>query len=111
MSIVRVKNKFQVVIPERVRKEIGVEVGDLFEATAERGTIVLKPKTVLVVNRDEYTPVQRRGIDAQLARSLAEFEQGRSYGPFKTPQEMTKFLHEQASQVRGKAGEKSKRPA
>lgn len=40
MSIVRVKSKFQVVIPERVRQEIGVQVGDLFEATASGGTIV-----------------------------------------------------------------------
>ena len=109
MSIVRIKNKYQVVIPESVREQIGVEVGDLFDATAEKGTIVLKPKTVVVVDRDEYAPGERRRIDAQLAKSLAEYKQGKSYGPFKTHEEMTQFLHEQAKKSRAKAKQTPKR--
>jgi AbrB family looped-hinge helix DNA binding protein len=107
MSLVRVKNKFQVVIPQSIRDHIGVEVGDILEATAEKGRIVLKPKTIIVVDRDEYTPAERRRIDAQLATSLAEHTQSRSHGPFETHEEMTAFLHDQVR----KSQARKKRPA
>jgi AbrB family looped-hinge helix DNA binding protein len=105
MAIVTVKNKFQVVIPRSVRNQIGVSVGDLLDARAERGRIVLKPK--VVVDRDEYTPAQRRRIDAQLAKSLAEHKEGKSFGPFKTHQEMADFLHRQAKKSRTRAARRS----
>ena len=104
MSIVTVKNKFQVVIPQNVRAQIGVHVGDVFEARAERGKIVFQPKAI--VDRDEYTPAQRRRIDAQLAKSLAEHKEGKSFGPFRTHQEMIDFLHEQTKQARTGTGRK-----
>jgi len=47
MSIVTVKNKYQVVIPQRVREQIGVAVGDILEAKVERGKITLTPKSVV----------------------------------------------------------------
>ena len=47
MSIVTVKNKYQVVIPQRVREEIGLDVGDVLEARAEDGKIVFEPKSVV----------------------------------------------------------------
>jgi len=37
MSIVTVKNKYQVVIPQGLREQIGLNVGDLLEARIERG--------------------------------------------------------------------------
>ncbi len=43
MSIVTVKNKYQVVIPRRVREQIGVAVCDILEAKLERGNITLTP--------------------------------------------------------------------
>jgi hypothetical protein len=48
--------------------------GDLIEARAHRGRIVLTPK--LIVNR-EYTPAQRRVIDARLAKAEADIKAGR----------------------------------
>ncbi len=47
MSLVSVKNKFQVVIPLKVREKIGIQVGDLLEARVERGKITFTPKSVL----------------------------------------------------------------
>jgi len=105
-SIVSVKSKFQIVIPQKVRERIGVEVGDVLEATAERGRIVLRPK--VIVDRDEYTPAQRRRIDAQLAKSISEDKQGRSFGPFRSHQEMVDFLHQQRKSSGKKRGERSK---
>jgi AbrB family looped-hinge helix DNA binding protein len=40
MSIVTVKKKYQIVIPARLRHEVGIDVGDILEAKVERGKIV-----------------------------------------------------------------------
>lgn len=89
MSIVTVKNKYQVVIPKKVRRKVRVNIGDVLEAKAERGKIILTPK--LVVDRtaaNEYTPRQRRIIDAHLAKALGDVKKGRTYGPFDSADEM-----------------------
>ena len=93
MAIVTVKNKYQVVIPQRVRDEIGVNVGDLMEARAENGRIVLEPKSV---------------VDRGIAESIAELEAGRGYGPYDTHETFVAALHREAK----KGGRKpKKRPA
>ncbi len=67
MAIVAIKNKYQVVIPQRLREEIGLRVGDLLEARVERGKITFTPKAL---------------VDRRVAESLADYEAGRSRGPF-----------------------------
>jgi antitoxin MazE len=47
MSLVKVKNKFQVVIPDRVRKKINLEIGDTLEVEEKDGTIILKPVVII----------------------------------------------------------------
>ncbi|MGA3025331.1 MAG: AbrB/MazE/SpoVT family DNA-binding domain-containing protein [Bryobacteraceae bacterium] len=84
MPIVIVKNKYQVVIPQRVREQIGVSVGDVFEARAEKGRIVFEPKSV---------------VDRGIAESLADFENGRSFGPFDTHAEFVASLHKEARKL------------
>ena len=37
---------------------------------------------------DDYTPAQRRFIDARLTKGLAEINKGRTHGPFDTVDEM-----------------------
>lgn len=69
MALVAVKNKYQVVIPQKLREEVGIEVGDLLEAKVERGKITFTPKSV---------------VDRGIAESLADFKAGRAYGPFDT---------------------------
>ena len=52
MSIVIVKDKYQVVIPQRVRRQLGISRGDVLEARVEHGKLIytvvmsanLKPK-------------------------------------------------------------------
>jgi AbrB family looped-hinge helix DNA binding protein len=51
MSLVRIKNKYQVTLPESVRKEVNVAVGDLLEASVEGRKITLTPKTL--IDRDK----------------------------------------------------------
>lgn len=47
MSIVTVKNKFQVVIPQSVRKQLGISRGDILEVKVERGKLTYTPKTLI----------------------------------------------------------------
>jgi bifunctional DNA-binding transcriptional regulator/antitoxin component of YhaV-PrlF toxin-antitoxin module len=80
-------------LPSRLRSAIGIAEGDLVEASVHRGRIVLTPK--LVVDRSkfpnadaEYTPAQRRVIDARLNESEEDLKKGRTAGPFNTAREM-----------------------
>jgi AbrB family looped-hinge helix DNA binding protein len=47
LSLVRVKEKFQVTIPTELREALHLAVDDLLEATIENDTIVLTPKVVV----------------------------------------------------------------
>ena len=87
MALVSVKNKYQVVIPLYVRKKIGIKVGDLLEASVERGRITFTPKSV---------------VDRAVAESLVDFKEGRAYGPFETAAELVASLHKEASKLRSK---------
>ncbi len=86
-------------IPTRLRIQVGLVDGDLVEAKAEKGKIVLTPK--VIVDR-EYTPAQRRVIDARLSESLEQVKRGKTYGPFETHKKMTTFLHGKAKKARPK---------
>jgi bifunctional DNA-binding transcriptional regulator/antitoxin component of YhaV-PrlF toxin-antitoxin module len=84
MAIVTVKNKYQVVIPQHVRDVIGVSVGDVFEAKAEKGRIVFEPKSL---------------VDRGIAESMAEFKAGNSPGPFATHKEFLTALRNTAKKT------------
>ena len=86
MPLVKVKNKYQVTLPTAVRQRAGVGVGDLLEAQVEKGKITFTPTAV--VDRDEYTPAQRRAIDREIAKGLEDIKKGRTYGPFNTVEDM-----------------------
>jgi len=87
MALVSVKKKYQVVIPLPVRKKIGIKVGDLLEASVERGSITFTPKSV---------------VDRAVAESLVDFQEGRAYGPFESGGELVASLHKEASKLRSK---------
>jgi bifunctional DNA-binding transcriptional regulator/antitoxin component of YhaV-PrlF toxin-antitoxin module len=83
-TILRMASKGQVTIPPRLRAEIGIAGRGLLKASARRGSILLTP----VVANVEYTPQQRRAIDARLALSGEDIKAGRTYGPFDSVEEM-----------------------
>lgn len=85
MSIVTIKNKYQIVIPAKLRKEVGLNVGDFLEAGYEDGKVVLTPKSLL---------------DRELAMSLADIRAGRTYGPFTTADELIASLRKNVKRVR-----------
>jgi len=92
-NLVKVQNKGQMTIPSRVRSAVGLSDGDLVEVKAVGKKIVITPQ--LVIDRtkfptaaDEYTPEQRRVINAR----LAEAEKSPYYGPFRSGAEIAAFL-------------------
>ena len=99
-TLVKVQHKGQVTIPTRLRSQARIAVGDLVEASFERGKIVLTPKLVIDCSKfptadDEYTPRQRRIIDARLAKSDEDLKKGRTFGPFNTAEEMIASMKDQ----------------
>jgi AbrB family looped-hinge helix DNA binding protein len=92
-TLVRIHRKGQMTLPSRLRSAIGIADGDLVEASVQRGKIVLTPKLVIDRSKfpnvaDEYTPAQRRIIDARLNESEEDLKKGRTAGPFSSAEEM-----------------------
>ncbi len=91
-AIARVQDKGQITIPTRVRKQAGLNKGDVVEFSYRQGKIFMVPKTVIDRSKfpvaDEYTPEQRRLLKAE----LEEARKGPFYGPFKNGSEVAAFL-------------------
>jgi AbrB family looped-hinge helix DNA binding protein len=77
MELVTVKTKFQVVIPQSIRERVGLDIGDLLEASFENGKITFTPKTV---------------IDRHLAEGLEDIARGRTHGPYESAAEAISAL-------------------
>ena len=87
---ITLKAKAPLVVPPSVQRKARLKAGDQVEFKATRGkiTIVSKPAAAPRATGDEYTPEQRRIIEAQLAEGLEDIKAGRTYGPFNTVEEM-----------------------
>ena len=78
MAIVTVKNKYQVVIPQALRKKLGISRGDVLEAKVERGRITYTPKAVIdripsgKVARERFLKQLRAEAPAWLQESWAD---------------------------------------
>ncbi|HGJ64858.1 TPA: AbrB/MazE/SpoVT family DNA-binding domain-containing protein [bacterium] len=51
MSLVKIKEKYQVTIPSAIRDRLSLKVGDVLEADLENDQIVLRPK--MIVDKSE----------------------------------------------------------
>lgn len=83
---VKNNNKAPLVVPPAIRRQARFKSGQELEFRASGGVITILPKVPAA--NDEYTPEQRRFIDARLAEGLADIKAGRTYGPFDTADEM-----------------------
>lgn len=97
---VRNDNTTPLVVPRAVRRKAGFKSGQELEIRASGGVITILPK--LPNADDEYTPQQRRAIDARLKTALAEVKQGKTAGPFNTPDEMIGSLKRELRRSRVK---------
>ncbi len=82
MELVTIKTKYQIVIPQGIRKRVPLDVGDLLEASFEDGKIVFTPKSV---------------IDRHLAEGLKDIAKGRTHGPYKSADKAIAALDRKAA--------------
>jgi len=87
---ITVTDDIQRMLPLRVRRQAGIKAGDQLEVRASGGIVTLIPK--LPSADDEYTPEQRRIIDAQIAEGLEDVRKGRVSPRFNTVDEMLASL-------------------
>src|ERR1019366_2186593 len=99
----KIQHKGQVTIPTSIRRQAGLSKGDLVNFAFHRGKIVITPR--LVIDRsqfpnadDEYTPAQRRMIDARLDKAEKDLEKGRGFGPSNSAAEMIAHMKGQLKQ-------------
>ena len=85
MSLVKVTNKGRVTLPTAIRKQIGLNIGDLVEAQVEGNKITLVPQTIL---------------DREIAESIEEIRQGKGFGPFSTAEDVIAALNRNSKKRR-----------
>ena len=99
---ITLKKKAPLVVPPGIQRKARLKAGDQVEFKATPGmiTIVSKPPAAPASTEDEYTPEQRRIIEAQIAEGLEDIRKGRVSPRFDTVEEMLASM---------KAGRKSSR--
>jgi len=82
---VTAKHTNQLIVPPSVQRRARIKNGDQVEYKVSGGLITIIPKLPLA--DDEYTPEQRRRVDAQLAEGVEDIRKGRAR-IFDTAEEM-----------------------
>jgi len=95
-----VQSKKPIVVPDALRRRAGIKAGDRLEFKVSGGIISIIPE--LPTADDEYTPAQRRVLDAR----LAEARKGPYHGPFESAEEL--IAHMKAQLKTRAAAKKSK---
>src|SRR5258707_10713769 len=93
MSLVKIQHNGHMTIPSDVCSAVGLADGDLVEVKAARGKIIVTPQMTIDRSKfpnanDEYTPEQRRIIDARLNAA----EKTPLHGPFKDGKEIAAYV-------------------
>ncbi len=83
-------NEMRSILPPSVRRKVGFRAGDQVEIKASGGIVTIIPK--LPPADDEYTPEQRKIIDAQIAEGLDDLRKGRVSRRFDTVDKMLASL-------------------
>jgi AbrB family looped-hinge helix DNA binding protein len=79
MSVVKVRKRYQLTIPEDVREKLGLEIGDYVEVTVRGGEAVIVPKK-LIDKRDawywskEWQEKEQRADEAIKGGQVKEFD-------------------------------------
>lgn len=92
----------ELIVPPSVRRRAGIKAGDRLEFEATRGVITIRKSQQ--PEDEEYTPAQRRIIDARLAEAAEDVRQGRVFGPFDTHQELMASLKRTSKQPGSRQG-------
>jgi bifunctional DNA-binding transcriptional regulator/antitoxin component of YhaV-PrlF toxin-antitoxin module len=107
LMTVTVKSKTVLAVPTEVQRRAGIKTGDRLEFRVSGGIINIIP--ALPSADDEYTPEQRKIIDARLAEGLADIKAGRVYGPFETHEDLMNSLRSHTKKGKAKTGKRVSR--
>lgn len=107
----KIQNKGQVTIPTVIRRQAGLEKGDLVNFTFQRGRIIVTPRVVIDRSKfptadDEYTPARRRVIDARLDKADADIKAGRVSKAFSDSNEFAAHLKKAVAKQGSKSNTK-----
>lgn len=86
-----VKSRASLAIPLRVQQRAGIKVGDRLQFKVSGGIISVIPEPPAA--DDEYTPAQRRAIDAR----LKEARKSTPHGPFASADQAIEFLRKEVA--------------
>ena len=89
MPLIKVKHNYQITIPNSLRKNLNIAVGDYLEAEKQNGDLVLKP--VKLVHREQayfFTKEWQKG-ETQADKDI---KKGDVIGPFDSAAEAVKAL-------------------
>jgi len=84
-------------VPPSVRRLAGHKNDEDLEFRVTGGVITIRPKTRAA--KDEYTPRQRRAINARLAKADADIKAGRVSNAFSDHDKFVDALHMEAAKV------------
>ena len=84
-------------VPVSVRRKAGHQNGEDLEFRVSGGVITILPKRTQA--DDEYTPEQRRIIDARLAKADADVKAGRVSKAFSNHGEFVADLHREVAKL------------
>jgi AbrB family looped-hinge helix DNA binding protein len=79
MSLVKVKSKYQIVIPEDVRKKLKVEIGDNLDIEEKNGVFIVKPVMVIEKSQayfwtDEWQSGEKEAEEAKKKGKFRDFK-------------------------------------
>jgi AbrB family looped-hinge helix DNA binding protein len=86
---VTVKDNAPLIVPPSVRRKVGLKSGDKVVFRTDGRVITILPKEE--PDDDEYTPAQRKIIDAGIAKGLAELARG-DYIEFRSAAELSAWI-------------------
>ncbi|MEW6267246.1 MAG: AbrB/MazE/SpoVT family DNA-binding domain-containing protein [Thermodesulfobacteriota bacterium] len=89
MELVKIKRNYQITIPQNLRKRIRLEVGDYVEVDAQKGSIIIRPISVIRRDQEYFHTQEWQAREAQADRDIT---QGELLGPFTKAKEALKAL-------------------
>ena len=89
MELIKIRRNFQITIPQNLRKQINLEVGDYVEADVQDGVLVIRPVKVVTPDQEYFFTKEWQEKEAEADRDIAE---GRLLGPAGDIKEALKIL-------------------
>lgn len=96
-TLVQVRHKAQITLPQKMRQVLGIREGDYLEARVENKKVVLSPKIIL----DELPTVELspRG-EKMLKEALNDLEKGVNLRVYNNVDDLIESLHQQVAEVK-----------